>query len=42
MTAAVRTLIASHIVVFGAGFYLGKTIDAAELNSERKKIYTIW
>mmetsp|Transcript_20135 Transcript_20135/g.55600 ORF Transcript_20135/g.55600 Transcript_20135/m.55600 type:complete len:88 (-) Transcript_20135:1475-1738(-) len=36
MTAAVRTLIASHLVVLGAGFYLGKTMDADELATYRE------
>ena len=35
MTALVRSLIASHLVVFGLGFYVGKSIDADELNTYR-------
>ena len=36
MTAAyVRSLIASHLVVFGLGFYVGKRIDSDELNMYR-------
>lgn len=31
MTKAVRALIASHVVVFGLGFALGKHMDADEL-----------
>jgi hypothetical protein len=35
MTALVRTLIASHAVVFVAGVYVGKSIDADELDLYR-------
>eukprot|EP00527_Entomoneis_sp_CCMP2396_P009529 CAMPEP_0198136436 /NCGR_PEP_ID=MMETSP1443-20131203/84_1 /TAXON_ID=186043 /ORGANISM="Entomoneis sp., Strain CCMP2396" /LENGTH=75 /DNA_ID=CAMNT_0043797657 /DNA_START=173 /DNA_END=400 /DNA_ORIENTATION=+ len=35
MTAVVRALIASHLVTFGAGFYLGRNLDADELGMYR-------
>lgn len=31
-----RTLIISHLVIFGAGVYLGKQIDAGELETYRE------
>jgi hypothetical protein len=35
MTALVRTLIATHLAVFAAGVYVGKSIDADELELYR-------
>ena len=36
MTAAVRTLILSHVTVFAAGFAAGKYVNADELNTYRE------
>jgi hypothetical protein len=35
MTALVRTLIATHLAAFAAGFYVGKSVDADELELYR-------
>lgn len=35
MTRLVRTLIATHVVVFAAGFVVGKSIDSDELELYR-------
>lgn len=38
----VRTLIISHLVVFGAGVALGKLIDADELSTYREAYESPW
>ena len=35
MTALVRTLIATHVIVFAAGFVAGKSLDSDELGMYR-------
>ena len=37
-----RTLIISHLVVFGAGVYVGKAIDAGELATYREAYESPW
>lgn len=37
-----RTLILSHLVVFGAGVYVGKAIDAGELATYREAHESTW
>lgn len=38
----VRTLIVSHLVVFGAGVYVGKAVDAGELSTYREAYESPW
>lgn len=37
-----RSLIISHLVVFGAGVYVGKAIDAGELATYREAYESPW
>ena len=37
-----RTLILSHLLVFGAGVYVGKALDAGELATYREAYESPW
>ena len=37
-----RTLLVSHLVVFGAGVYVGKALDAGELATYREAYESPW